>query len=68
MLFSALNGVLENGKGVVGSPGKVLDFLFKKGYEPCKGIYGEASPKKDTFSGVSYMKGWGFHKLKYIKG
>ena len=38
------------------------------GGTPRDDLYVEASPERVPFSGFSYMKGWGFHWLKYIKG
>ena len=35
---------------------------------PFKVLYGEAPPKRGTFSDFRYMKEWEFYSLKYLKG
>jgi len=37
-------------------------------FNPYNGLYREALPERVPFSGFRYIKGQGFHKLRYIKG
>ena len=36
-----------------------------RGVQQYNGLYGEAPPKRGSFSGFRYMKGYIFHLLKY---
>ena len=35
---------------------------------PIMAYTGRLRPKRVPFSGFRYIKGWGFHKLRYVKG
>ena len=55
---TALETAFQTGGGARGGGG---------GATPYDGLYREAPPERVPFSGFKYMKGQGFHLLKYIK-